>query len=59
MKNAKDFINMYNSLPIEARSELIIFTEPNNMYSLSVIHSEVIRKTKLGKKLLKELGYKR
>jgi len=52
----KDFLEMYNHLPIKARNELVYNFAINPM-TVDICYLEIINNTKLSKKILKELGY--
>jgi hypothetical protein len=56
MKARTKFLKMYYKLPTKARVELVKDFSFNPV-ALSVIATEVIGKTKLGDKHIKELGY--
>jgi hypothetical protein len=51
------FMRMFDKLPKEARNELIYDFTFNPM-TLNVIMAEIKNDTKLGKEILKNLGYK-
>ena len=56
VKAKTKFMKMFNKLPKEARRELVYHYWDNPM-SLNVIAIEIKMNTKLGKKILKDLGY--
>ena len=62
MKAKTKFKKMYYKLPSKARGELFLYVNTNSKetypYSLDVLYREVEHGTKLGKKILKQLGYK-
>lgn len=58
MKASTKFNKCFYKLPAEARKSLIYHYEIGCPLSLNVIRIEVHNKTKLGKKLLMELGFK-
>ena len=60
MKAKTRFNKMYQKLPMEAKTELVMFanwSETRSLMSLSIIRLEINGNTVLGKKLLKRLGY--
>ena len=57
MKARTKFLRMFNELPAEARKELV-YNFVFNPMTLNVVAMEVKMNTKLGKEILKELGYK-
>ena len=57
MKAKTTFLKMFYKFPIEARKELV-FGYPNNPMTLNVAALEVRNNTKLGKEILKRLGFK-
>ena len=62
MKAITKFMKMYFKLPDKARSELMMrcIIPPYNItipYSLNVMMVEVLGNTKMGKEMLKLLGY--
>ena len=57
MKAKTRFMKMFNSLPEKARRELI-YDYPNNPMTLSVVAVEIQNDTRLGKVILKDLGFK-
>ena len=56
MKAKTKFTKMFNKLPEQARKELVYHYWDNPM-SLNVVAIEIKMNTKLGKKILKGLGY--
>lgn len=57
MKARTKFSKMYWKLPREAKHELVYnFTE--HPMTLAVCFHEIVHKTKLGDKILEDLGYK-
>ena len=56
MKAKTKFMKMFNKLPNEARKELVYHYWDNPM-SLNVVALEIKMNTKLGKEILKKLGY--
>ena len=57
MKARTKFLKMFYKLPEKARAELVKDFATGNPKTLNVIAIEVRVKTKLGDKLLAELGY--
>jgi hypothetical protein len=61
MKAKTRFLKMFNKLPKEARIGLTMNLPTSEddgwIYSLNVVAIEVKNDTKLGKQMLKELGY--
>jgi len=58
MNGRNKFLKMVGELPEKARAGLV-YNYANNPMSLNVCYWEVEANTKLGKKVLKELGYKK
>ena len=58
MKAKTKFMKMYYKLPEEARRSLVLNYWKKRPYSLNIIALEIRANTKLGKELLKELGFK-
>jgi len=56
MKAKTKFVKMYYKLPKEARTELV-YNFVKNPMTLAVCKLEIEHDTKLGKKILKDLGY--
>jgi len=56
MKPKTQFMKMYYKLPKQARSELV-YNYPENPMTLNVCKSEIEHNTKLGNKILLDLGY--
>ena len=56
MKGKTKFLKMYYKLPIKARNELVYDFTKHPM-TLGVLSVEVRMDTKMGKKILKKLGY--
>ena len=56
MKEKTKFMKMYYKLPVKARKELVYNFAINPM-SLEICRLEITQDTKLGKKILKDLGY--
>lgn len=54
-KQTKKFIKLYNILSIGGKLNLVYKPYSKNPLSLNVICLEIINKTKLGKKILKEI----
>ena len=59
MKPKTKFIKIFNKLPDNAKQELIYHDKDNwnNPRSLAVCFNEIRNDTKLGKKILKDLGF--
>jgi len=57
MKPKTRFLKMYYKLPYEARRELIFKPYSKNPMSLAVCYAEVRANTRIGKRILKKLGY--
>ena len=51
------FMQMFNELPKQARRELIFDAYGNNPMTLIICYIEIKCNTKLGKRILKRLGY--
>lgn len=59
MKQSKTkFMKMFNSLPEKARKELVYCPYNKNPMTLNVCALEIKHDTKLGKGILKKLGFK-
>lgn len=56
MKARTKFLKMYYKLPKEARSELV-YDFVNHPMTLNVIALEIRNKTKIGTKILHDLGF--
>ena len=57
LKAKTRFMKMFYKLPEEARKELV-YDFPNHPRTLNVAMFEIKNDTKLGKEILKKLGYK-
>jgi len=57
MKAKTKFMKMYYKLPLEARGELVYDFTKHPM-TLVVVKHEIHYDTKMGKRILKKLGYK-
>jgi hypothetical protein len=62
MKAKTKFNKMYWKLPKDARVNLIMYYWKSNLdkqpYSLNIVFQEIKHDTKMGKKMLKDLGFK-
>ena len=56
MKSKTKFIEMYNNLPKQARSELV-YNFINHPMTLNVCYIEIYNDTIFGNRILKKLGY--
>ena len=56
MKQKELFMNMFKGLPPKARRELV-YDFTGNPMTLNVCAVEIRNDTKLGKRILKDLGY--
>ena len=57
MKAKTKFMKMFYKIPNEARQELVFGAYESNPMSLAVCYFEIKNDTRLGKKILKDLGY--
>ena len=57
MKAKTKFLKIYKKLPEDARRLLVYSFASTYPYSINVIAEEVKKNTKLGKKILEELGF--
>ena len=57
MKAKTKFTKMFYKLPCKARKELVYLYFSHQPYSLNVCMIEIRNDTKLGKKMLEDLGF--